>query len=145
MDNHDDDEQANAYERAAFDHDTYIQFANIVHHFDETARPSHDDIDFNYDHAVDFDDIDIDTDQFDATEYDHNGEPVTLYGIIIYNFLADEMEEDPWDDMPDDYGFDMEKEDRSCYRFPYFDARYGSCKRPRATFYDKHQPGVPPV
>lgn len=149
MDNQDDNEQAKAYERASFDHATYIEFANIVHHFDDTARPAHDDIDFNYDHEIDFDDINIDSDQFDATEYDHNGLPVTLYGIIIYNFLADDMEEDPWNDYPENYDVHAEDDDynygRSCYRFPYYDPREKPCERPRATHYDRKQPGVPPI
>ncbi len=146
MDNQDDDEQKSAYERAGFDHATYIEFANMVHHFDETARPAHDDIDFNYDHEIDFDDIDIDSDQFDSAEYDHNGLPVTLYGVIIYNFAAAEDDYDFWDDMPDGYEPDDPYEyGQSHYRFPYSAPRQPSCKRPRATHYDRKQPGVPPI
>lgn len=150
MATNDDDEQRAAYERATFDHATYIEFANIVQHFDDTARPDHDNIDFNYDHDINFDDINIDTDQFDATEYDHNGLPVTLYGIIIYNFAFDDDDgDDPWDDYPDNYDVHTEEDDyndgRSHYRFPYYDPRGPTCKRPRATFYDRQHPGRPPV
>ena len=70
MDNHDDDEHAAAYNRAI-----YHEFANIVQHYDDTARPAHDDIDFT-------------PADYDSAEFDDDGEPVTLYGVVIFNFGA---------------------------------------------------------
>lgn len=134
------------YEQSGFDHATYIEFANMVHHFDETARPAHDNIDFNHDHEVNFDDIDIDSDQFDATEYDNNGLPVTLYGVIIYNFEYNEDDCDFWDDIPDGYDSDdIHEYNKSYYRFPYSAPRRSPCMRGRAKNYYRKHPGVPPV
>lgn len=70
MDNYDDDEHSAAYNRAI-----YHEFANIVQHYDDTARPAHDDIDFT-------------PADYDSAEFDGSGEPVTLYGVIIFNFGA---------------------------------------------------------
>lgn len=71
MDNYDDDEHSAAYDRAI-----YHEFANIVqHYYDDTARPAHDDIDFT-------------PSDYDGAEFDNDGEPVTLYGVIIFNFPA---------------------------------------------------------
>ena len=70
MDNYDDDEHSAAYNRAI-----YHEFANIVQHYDDTARPAHDDIDFT-------------PADYDSAEFDSSGEPVTLYGVIIFNFGA---------------------------------------------------------
>ena len=71
MGQYDDDEQRAAYERAR----DYAAFADIVQHFDDTARGNHDDIDF--------DDID-----HDGTEYDDNGNlviPIDLADFIAAN------------------------------------------------------------
>lgn len=70
MDEYDDDDHAAAYDRAI-----YYEFANIVQHYDDTARPAHDDIDF------------IPAD-YDSAEFDDNGNPVTLYGVIVFNLSA---------------------------------------------------------
>lgn len=70
MDYHDDDEHAAAYDRAI-----YYEFANIVQHYDDTARPAHDDIDFT-------------PGDYDSAEFDDNGHPVTLYGVIVFNLSA---------------------------------------------------------
>jgi len=87
MDNHDDDEHSAAYNRAI-----YHQFADIVQHYDDTARPAHDDIDFT-------------PADYDSAEFDDSGEPVTLYGVIIFNFSASSdtyidsfIDYDPYDD-----------------------------------------------
>lgn len=87
MDNHDDDEHAAAYNRAV-----YHEFANIVQHYNDTARPAHDDIDFE-------------PGDYDSAEFDDTGEPVTLYGVIIFNFSGSSdtridafIDYDPYDD-----------------------------------------------
>lgn len=86
-DYHDDDDHAAAYNRAI-----YHEFANIVQHYNDTARPAHDDIDFT-------------PADYDSAEFDDDGEPVTLYGVIIFNFGADSdynieafTDYDPYDD-----------------------------------------------
>lgn len=87
MDNYDDDEHSAAYNRAI-----YHEFANIVQHYDDTARPAHDDIDFT-------------PADYDSAEFDSSGEPVTLYGVIIFNFGSSSdhnidafIDYDPYDD-----------------------------------------------
>lgn len=86
MDDYDDDEHAAAYDRAI-----YYEFANIVQHYNDTARPPHDDIDFT-------------PGDYDSAEFDNDGEPVTLYGVIIFNFGASGAnieaftDYDPYDD-----------------------------------------------
>lgn len=67
MDEYDDDEHAAAYDRAV-----YYEFANIVQHYNDTARPAHDDIDFT-------------PGDYDSAEFDDDGQPVTLYGVIVFN------------------------------------------------------------
>ena len=103
---YDDDDRANAYERAVNNHDngtddndsvdraTFIEFANIVQHYDDTARPPHDDIDFE-------------PADYDGSEYDFGGEPVTLYGLIVINLgpafgdVFDDYVDDPFDYLYD--------------------------------------------
>lgn len=52
------------------DRSTFIEFAKIVQNYDATARPAHDDIEFE-------------PADYDGFEYDFMGEPVTLYGLIV--------------------------------------------------------------
>lgn len=88
MGKYDDDERANAYNRHI-----YHEFANIVQHYHDTARPAHDDIDF-------------DADDYDGAEYDHNGERVepagNVYDILsgIFGAIADYGS---FNDIPDNY------------------------------------------
>ena len=91
MAEYDDNEHRAAYERAR----DYAEFANIVQHYDDTARPNHDDIDY-------------DAPDHDGTEYDDNGDIVALVGVIggvLYD-IADAIEQfGSFDDIPDDYDF----------------------------------------
>lgn len=82
MDEFDEDERTKAYDRAVF-----IEFANIVQNYDETGFAEHDDIPY----------IPMD---FDGSEYDFDGEPVTLYGLIIINL--GESPPEPFYDYEDD-------------------------------------------
>jgi hypothetical protein len=126
MSEYDDDEQHNAYERAmGFDPATFIEFASIIQNYDDTARPVHDDIDFE-------------AGDFDSVEYDFDGEPVTLYGIVIYNFTSrfGELEDvDDYDPLYDrDFGDDeyYEYEHPKPFSFPLYNPLRGACKRLRA-------------
>lgn len=89
MNEFDDDERAKAFDRAVF-----IEFANIVQNYDETARPEHDDIQFE-------------PGDYDSAEFDLDGEPVTLYGLIVINLgpaygdLFDDDIDDPFDYLYD--------------------------------------------
>jgi hypothetical protein len=88
MGDYDDDERANAYNRHI-----YHEFANIVQHYADTARPVHDDIDY--------DPID-----YDGAEFDHNGNIVSPSGDIhdvILSVLGAIDEFGSFDDIPDDY------------------------------------------
>jgi hypothetical protein len=136
MAEYDDDEQRNAFERAAgFDASTYVEFANIVQHYDDTARPDHDDIDF---------DSNLD---LDGSEYDNNGRRVLLYGIIL-NFLADFDESTNVDYFNDDYDDDEFYDDDfddynhipskfsfiTAFKFPSYNPFRSVCKRSRASY-----------
>ena len=96
MAEYDDDDRADAFERATNndERDVFIKFADIVQHYDETARPSHDDIDFE-------------PDDVDSAEFDFGGEPVTLYGLIVINLgnavgdVFDDYVDDPFDYLYD--------------------------------------------
>lgn len=104
MANHDDDEHNSAYERATDDHiSTYINFANIIQHYDETARPEHDDIDYE-------------SGDFDSAEYDDTGQLVTLYGVLRNFFAAfdDAVDVDFFDDDDDFY---FEEDDQPPKRY----------------------------
>lgn len=133
----DDDERANAYQRYIFH-----QFADIVQHYDDTARPDHDDI--NYDSG--------DLDKLDGAEYDNNGDPVAQYGLVFIIFRpADDdagFDDDRFDDdsaadradrffdawaEADDYLHDSPPDNR--FRYPLYHRRRGVCKRPRDFFY----------
>ena len=116
----------------------YIAFACIVQNYDATSHVEHDDIDFEHD--------------YDGAEYDDDGEPVTLYGVVIYNFVTSVEYDDDWQDYPEDHAsLDWDDDDSEkdygypVYRFPYYNPRKQPCKRPRATSYNMKQPGVPPV
>lgn len=84
---YDDDEQRSAYHRAL-----NYEFFNIVQHFDDTAHPDHDDIDYT---APDY----------DSAEFDSDGHPVPPIGDIndilaaIIDIVADY---DSFEDIPDD-------------------------------------------
>lgn len=98
MAEYDDDEQRAAYERAR----DYAAFADIVQHYNDTARPDHDDIDY-------------DSPDHDGAEYDNDGQPVLLIGItgpydhdifIVLDSVADAIIEfGSFNDIPDDYDF----------------------------------------
>lgn len=128
MSEHDDDEHRDAYRRAKDDHiSTYIDFANIIQHYDETARPKHDDIDYE-------------NNDFDSAEYDNNGEVVTLYGILMDFFKAyDDATDvdyfnDDYEDEYEDGDFYEDQPEITIYRY-YFDSRpKNPCKRIRNIF-----------
>jgi hypothetical protein len=132
MSGYDDDEQHEAYERAlGFDSATYIEFASIIQHYGDTSRPAHDDIDFE-------------SGDFDSVEYDFNGEPVTLYGIVLYNYVSRFGEFDDIDDYDPlydrDYGDDdFIHETPNPFRFPYYNPHRSHCKRSQGDkTYGKH-------
>jgi hypothetical protein len=81
MDDYDDGND-NIFNERAID---YIKFVNIIQHYDDTARPAHDDIDFE-------------PGDYDSAEYDYNGQSVIQYGIIYLQFdSADDDYDDPYD------------------------------------------------
>ena len=77
----DADPQREAYQRAVGD---YIEFAKIVQHYDRTARPAHDDIDFEAGDLA----------QLDGEELDIDGNPVIQCAIYL---IAIDEDDDPWD------------------------------------------------
>lgn len=119
----------------------YIEFASIVQNYDATSHVEHDDIDFEHDP--------------DGAEYDNNGEPVTLYGVVIYNFENRAAERAEWrQDYPDDSNFlnwnddeydDDEEYDNPAYRFPLYDPRKRPCNHRTGSFYWLGDIGTPPV
>lgn len=165
MDGYDDDERAAAYQRYIF-----AEFADIVQHYDDTARPDHDNIDYTAD----------DLNFHDGTEYDDNGDPVIKYGLIFFVFRrADDNDLNDYHDDYDDYdgsGDDNSRTDNNrftddgaelaarffdlwgeaddydhhppidnLFRFPLYDPRRGPCKRPYGFFYTSRDWGNPPV
>lgn len=159
MDGFHDDERASAYQRYIFN-----EFANIVHNYDRTARPDHDDI--VYDHH--------DLDHLDGAEYDDNGDPVIQYGLVFLIFTASDDTPADDDDKCSDHGifrtdddcsfddFDPEAfaarffefcsetdDDHSVpdnfYRLPLYDPRRGPCKRPYGFFYTSRDFPRPPA
>lgn len=73
--------------------DTYIKFADIVQHYDDVARPAHDDIEFS---SADLDDL-------DGGEYDYDGRPVEQYGVIFIVLFAEQYDSSE----DDDYDYDQ--------------------------------------
>ena len=133
MADYDDDEHSAAYERANNDDiSTYIDFARIVQHYDDTARPDHDNIDYE-------------SGDFDGAEYDDNGDLVTLYGVLLNFFRAfdDATDVDYFNDeyLKDDYDFDDDYDEADSddttiiidfYHFGSFPRQF--CKRIRNDF-----------
>ena len=115
----------------------YIMFACIVQNYDATSHVEHDDIDFEHD--------------YDGAEYDADGEPVTLYGVVIYNFVTSVEYDDGWQDYPDDHACldwdddDDERYDHPVYRFPLYDPRKRPCNHRSGSFYWTRNLGTPPV
>ena len=103
MAGYDDDIQRFAHDNAVF-HD-------IIQHYDDTAYPDHDDI--NY-YPASLDDL-------DGAEYDNDGNvvsPIGDIGGVIINLsdllgdIADAIERfGSFDDIPDDYEFDADEDD----------------------------------
>ena len=95
MGEYDDDEQRAAYERAI----DYHRFADIVQHYDDTARPDHDDIDYEP----------ASLDHLDGADYDLYGDDVPCIGIILHinNYIisvAEAIEQfGSFKAIPDDY------------------------------------------
>jgi hypothetical protein len=90
----DDDERTNAYKRHI-----YFEFANIVQHYNDTARPAHDDIDF----------VPATLDDLDGAEYDNDGNTVELSDDIndlVANIIAAIDYFGSFDNIPEDYDFD---------------------------------------
>ena len=126
-------------EPAGVDPATYIEFAKIVQNFDDTARPEHDDI--NYD-----------DDDLDDAEFDNNGNRVSPLGLI--SAIADAIIEfGSFDDIPDDYGFIFEAEPDfilpvipvNRFRFPLYNPRKAPCKGRGKAYESPRYPGQPPV
>lgn len=148
-----DDDRRAAYRRAlgdfvyddyAIDNDAtrddrefFIEFADMVQHYDATATGTHDDID----ESRTFD---------DGTEFDANGDPVITYGVII-SVVDAILEFGSFDDIPDDYEFsagdDIPQIPDDFYRqrFPLYNPFKQRCKRPRAFRIDGRHPDSPPV
>ena len=146
----DDDERANAYQRYIFN-----EFADIVHHYDNTAdNVDHDQLDDDDFHNLDY---------LDGAEYDINGDPIINYGL---EFVAAVDEFGSWDDIPDDYEFNddavagflnlaaalheaSEQYDDArpdnIYRYPLYDPDRGPCKRRRGVYYQHPDSDSPPV
>jgi len=104
----DADPQREAYQRAMGD---YIEFAKIVQHYDKTARPAHDDIDFEAG----------DLTQLDGEELDMDGNPVIQLSILFIA-IADAIEDfGSWDDIPDDYEFTPEDYPEDAQTVVFFD------------------------
>lgn len=127
---------------ASDDREFFIEFADMVQHYDDTARGTHDDID------------DDDRDFDDGTEFDANGDPVITYGVLIAVIDA-VLDFGSFDDIPDDYDFGADEDDGlvirplpdgfSRHRFPLYNPFRQPCKRPRAfRIYGQH-PDSPPV
>lgn len=114
----DADPQREAYQRAVGD---YIEFAKIVQHYDKTARPAHDDIDFEAG----------DLTQLDGEELDIDGNPVIQLSIMFIH-IAEAIEDfGTWDDIPDDYDFtaqDFPEDDKTGLFFDDYD-EYAKYKR----------------
>lgn len=123
MDNYDDDPAKAAFERA-LDLQVFLDFAEIVQNFDDTAFPEHDDIDFEFDS--------------DGYEYDNDGEPVMLYGVVIYNFKFT----DDYDPLDDDY---EDEPSPSYYRFPSYKHYQKPCDRRRDVYLGGVGDDLPPV
>lgn len=116
----------------------YITFASMVQNYDVTSHVAHDDIDFEHD--------------YDGAEYDDDGEPVTLYGVIIYNFVNSVEYDDGWQDYPEDSNFlnwnDDDRDenyDHPAYRFPLYNPRKRPCNHRSGSFYWIRNLGTPPV
>lgn len=81
-----------------FAHDNAV-FHDIIQHYDDTARPDHDDIDYEP----------ADLDNLDGAEYDHNGTVVLLidpeFLSAISHIVIAAYEHDGFDNLPDDYEF----------------------------------------
>jgi hypothetical protein len=102
MAGYDDDEQRAAYDRAAEFARDNAAFHDIIQHYDDEARPDHDDID--YDPAG--------IDNLDGAEYDNDGDPVIPIGSVLIDIantlydICDAIDEfGSFDDIPDDYEF----------------------------------------
>lgn len=115
---YDDDEQRSAYHRAL-----NYEFFNIVQHFDDTARPAHDDIDYQ-------------SPDYDGAEFDGDGQYVAPIGDIndILATIADLIAEyDSFEDIPDDLHIiqvDIADDD-----IPFIDD-YANDPEPRGFFYN---------
>jgi hypothetical protein len=148
----DDDERANAYNRYV-----YNEFADIVHHYDDTA----DHVDHD---KLDDDDYIHDLDHFDGAEYDDNGDLVIQFGSI-FGSAVDEF--DKFDDIPDDYEFGTPVDDEyvqqrlaeflraavehfkfyisdNIFQYPLYNRFRGVCKRPRGVYYYDPKRDSPP-
>lgn len=93
MGEYDDNDAHAAYERARDHSATFIEFANIVQHYDDNGTADHDNIDYT-------------ADDIDGAEYDHHGnrvEPID-FDIIDHIVLA-VYEYDGFDNIPEDYDF----------------------------------------
>ena len=87
----DDNEHNNSYNRARDYLSTFYEFANIVHNYDDTAYPDHDNINYV-------------SPDYDGAEYDHNGHPVIPvdydeFADVAY-FIIAVYEHDNYDGLP---------------------------------------------
>lgn len=96
MGKYNDDDRADAYNRYV-----YTEFANIVQHYDDTARPDHDDIDFD---SSSIDDL-------DGAEYDYDGNRVEYIDDlddVICNIVDAITHYGSFANIPDDYDFGID-------------------------------------
>ena len=87
----DDNEHINAYNRAREHLTTFYEFANIVHNYNDTAYPDHDNINYV-------------SPDYDGAEYDQNGQPVIPvdydeFADVAY-FIIAVYEHDDYDGIP---------------------------------------------
>ena len=127
-------------ESADGDADIYAEFANIVQQYDRVARPDHDDIDFDP----------ASLDDNDGVEYDHNGDIVITYGVIL-GVLDAIIDFGSFADIPDDFEFAEDDpafpipDISGRFRFPLYNPRRPACKRRRGVHFYNPRPDTPPV
>lgn len=89
-----DDERSAAYNKHIL-----FEFANIVQHYNDTAHPEHDDIEFEPATVDELDGIEIDMGG-------HRVEPLDEFNDFIVDLMSAINEFGSFADIPDDYEFD---------------------------------------
>jgi hypothetical protein len=88
------DPQREAYKRAMEDYD---KFADIVHHWDQEARPAHDDI--KYDSKS--------LDYWDGADFSFVEQNAAYISVVLYNVDEALRIYGSWEEIPEDYDFDQ--------------------------------------